>query len=276
MSQDTIQLPGADGWPAAAPADPEPLLELREVESGYGDLKVLHGLSLVVRPGEIVALMGSNGAGKTTTLKTVVGLLTATRGSVTYDGRDITSTSPERLVPQGLVLCPEGRGMLKDLTVRQNLELGAYVVADPAARAAALERAFTAYPILRQREQQLAGTLSGGQQQMLSIVRAMMSSPRLLLIDEASMGLSPVIAEETFELIAAANREQGTAVLVVEQNVLALELAHRAYVLEKGRIVQEAAGTELGDLKERLRDVYLGRPHASASELPAGSPVGGS
>lgn len=271
---ETIVLPGADGWAATSAPAAGALLELRDVESGYGDLQVLHGLSLDVHPGEIVALMGSNGAGKTTTLKTIVGLLPATHGTVVYDGRDITATSPERLVPHGMVLCPEGRGMLKDLTVRQNLELGAYVVADPAERAAALERAFTAYPILREREQQLAGTLSGGQQQMLAIVRAMMSGPRLLLIDEASMGLSPVMAEDTFRLIGSLNREQGTAVLIVEQNVLALELAHRAYVLEKGRIVQEAAGTELDLLKERLREVYLGG--SSTPDLPGASPKSGS
>jgi branched-chain amino acid transport system ATP-binding protein len=234
------------------------VLELTDVTSGYGDLRVLHGLSLDVQAGEIVALMGSNGAGKTTTLKTIVGLLGATGGTVVYDGEDITSTSPERLVPKGLVLCPEGRGMLKDLTVRQNLELGAYVVADPAERDAALDRAFTAYPILEERQGQLAGTLSGGQQQMLAIVRAMMSDPRLLLIDEASMGLSPLMAEDTFELIRNVNREQGTAVLLVEQNVLAVDLAHRAFVLEKGRIVQRADGAELEGLKDRLREVYLG------------------
>lgn len=262
MSDDTVVIDTTE-LARERPADPDgaPMLELVDVESGYGDLKVLHGLSLDVRPGEIVALMGSNGAGKTTTLKTVVGLLKASRGTIRYDGEDITSTSPEQLVPKGLVLCPEGRGMLKDLTVRQNLELGAYVVADPDAREAALERAFTAYPILHERQTQLAGTLSGGQQQMLAIVRAMMSSPRLLLIDEASMGLSPVMAEDTFELIQTVNREQGTAVLIVEQNVLALDLAHRAFVLEKGQIVQRAEGDELEDLKDRLREVYLGGGH---------------
>jgi len=239
-----------------------PLLSMQAVESGYGDLKVLHGIDLEVHAGEVVALMGSNGAGKTTTLKTIVGLLHATDGTVSYDGHDITRTSPELLVPQGLVLCPEGRGMLKDLTVRQNLELGAYVIAtDRALVDERLEQAFTAFPILRERHKQLAGTLSGGQQQMLAIVRAMMSGPRLLLIDEASMGLSPVMAEDTFDLIKQMNAEQGTAVLLVEQNVLALDLAHRAYVLEKGQIIQHAEGHELEDLKDRLREVYLGSGH---------------
>lgn len=237
----------------------EPLLELRDVASGYGDLRVLHGISLTVAPGEVVALMGSNGAGKTTTLKTIVGLLRPMAGSVRFDGADISRTAPEELVARGLVLCPEGRGMLRDLTVRQNLELGGYVISkDRRELESRLDEAFAAYPILRERESQFAGTLSGGQQQMLAIVRAMMSRPRLLLIDEASMGLSPVMAQGTFELIEQVNREQGTAILLVEQNVEALRLAHRALVLEKGQIVQEAAGAELDELTRRLQDVYLG------------------
>ncbi|HEX9767388.1 MAG TPA: ABC transporter ATP-binding protein [Nitriliruptorales bacterium] len=245
---------------ADAPGD-QPILRVDGLVSGYGDIQVLHGLTFDVRPGEIVALMGSNGAGKTTTLKTIVGLLDAWQGSVAYDGRGITNGSPEVLVPQGLVLCPEGRGMLKDLTVRQNLELGAYVVSDRALIDQRLEQAYDVYPILHERESQLAGTLSGGQQQMLAIVRAMMSGPRLLLIDEASLGLSPVMAEDTFDLIQRVNEQQGTSVLLVEQNVLALDLAHRAFVLEKGGISQQAEGDELDALKERLREVYLGKGH---------------
>lgn len=241
----------------------EPLLELRDVSSGYGDLRVLHGVSLTVAPGEVVALMGSNGAGKTTTLKTIVGLLRPMGGSIHYDGQDITRTPPEELVGRGLALTPEGRGMLRDLTVRQNLELGGYVIGkDRAELQRRLDEAFDAYPILRERESQLAGTLSGGQQQMLAIVRAMMSRPRLLLIDEASMGLSPIMAQGTFDLIAQLSREQGTAVLLVEQNVEALRLAHRALVLEKGQIVQEARGDQLDELTRRLQDVYLGKATA--------------
>ncbi len=234
------------------------LLSIERVTSGYGDLRVLHGITLDVRPGEIVALMGSNGAGKSTTLKTIVGLLRATGGKITFDGEDITKSGPEDLVPKGMVLCPEGRGMLKDLSVRQNLELGAYVVDDDRTINERLEESFEAYPILREREKQLAGTLSGGQQQMLAIVRAMMSGPRLLLIDEASLGLSPIMAEDTFDLIARTNQRNGTAVLIVEQNVLALDLADRAFVLEKGEITQSAEGAELNDLKANLREIYLG------------------
>ena len=237
----------------------EPLLELRGVSSGYGDLRVLHQISLAVAPGEVVALMGSNGAGKTTTLKTIVGLLKPMEGSIVFDGQDIGRTPPEELVGRGLVLTPEGRGMLRDLTVRQNLELGGYVISkDRAELERRLDEAFAAYPILRERESQLAGTLSGGQQQMLAIVRAMMSRPRMLLIDEASMGLSPIMAQGTFELIQQLNAEQGTAILLVEQNVEALRLAHRALVLEKGQIVQEAVGDQLEELTRRLQDVYLG------------------
>ncbi len=258
MTDETQVMPAV----GAPNADGGALLSLSGITSGYGDIQVLHGLDLEVRPGEVVALMGSNGAGKSTTLKTIVGLLDATGGSVHYKGRDITNSSPELLVPDGLVLCPEGRGMLKDLTVRQNLELGAYVVADQRdVVEERLRRAFEVYPILDERQQQLAGTLSGGQQQMLAIVRAMMSGPELLLIDEASLGLSPIMAEQTFELIQNLNAEQGTAVLIVEQNVLALDLAHRAYVLEKGQIIQHAETTELDDLKARLREIYLGSGH---------------
>ena len=239
----------------------QPILHIEQLASGYGDIQVLHGLTFDVMPGEIVAVMGSNGAGKTTTLKTIVGLLDAWKGRVVYEGRDITNGSPELLVPQGLVLCPEGRGMLKDLTVRQNLELGAYTVEDRDLIEQRLAQAYEVYPILHEREEQLAGTLSGGQQQMLAIVRAMMSGPRLLLIDEASLGLSPVMAEDTFDLIQRVNEQQGTSVLIVEQNVLALDLAHRAFVIEKGGISQQAAGEELDELKERLREVYLGKGH---------------
>lgn len=241
----------------------EPILQLRDVSSGYGDLQVLHGISLSLAAGEVVALMGSNGAGKTTTLKTIVGLLRPMGGTITLDGQNITRTAPEDLVSRGMVLCPEGRGMLRDLTVRQNLELGGYVISKNRAELGRrLDHAFDAFPILRERETQLAGTLSGGQQQMLAIVRAMMSQPRVLLIDEASMGLSPVMAQDTFALIADVNRDQGTAILLVEQNVEALRLAHRAVVLEKGQIVQEAVGADLDALSRRLQDVYLGEQTA--------------
>lgn len=236
-----------------------PLLEVEALCSGYGPLQVLFDVSFTVGGGEIVALMGSNGAGKSTTLRTITGQLKVLRGAVRLDGEDITGVAPEQLVSRGVALVPEGRGMLRELTVAQNLELGAYRVRERAVVDAALERAYATFPILSERRVQRAGTLSGGQQQMLAIARALMSGPRLLLVDEASLGLSPVMTENVFELIAAANRDAGVAVLIVEQNVLALDLAHRAYVLEKGAVVDVAEGAAVRTMQGRLREAYLGR-----------------
>jgi branched-chain amino acid transport system ATP-binding protein len=236
-----------------------PLLEVENLSSGYGSLQVLFDVTFSVGPGEVVALMGSNGAGKTTSLKTITGQLRPMSGRILIDGADVTSCAPEQLVARGVALVPEGRGMLRELTVAQNLELGAYTVRDAAKVAAAFERAYATFPILAERRQQAAGTLSGGQQQMLAIARALMSGPRLLLVDEASLGLSPVMTETAFDLIADANREAGVSVLVVEQNVLALDLADRAYVLEKGQIVDVAEGAAVRTMQGRLREAYLGR-----------------
>ncbi|HUR52064.1 MAG TPA: ABC transporter ATP-binding protein [Mycobacteriales bacterium] len=234
------------------------LLSVDGLCSGYGSLQVLFGVSLSVAEAEVVALMGSNGAGKTTTLRTITGLLKATSGSVLLDGRHVTGTAPERLVDQGVVMVPEGRGMLRELTVAENLALGAYTVRDKAQVADALDRTFTTFPILHERREQRAGTLSGGQQQMLALGRALMASPRLMLVDEASMGLSPVMTERAFSLIAQLNSTLGVAVLLVEQNVLALDLAHRAYVLEKGQVVASAEGAEVRTMQSQLRQAYLG------------------
>ena len=236
------------------------LLAVDDLCSGYGSLQVLFGVSLSVAEGEVVALMGSNGAGKTTTLRTITGLLKATSGSVILDGHHVTGTPPERLVDRGVVMVPEGRGMLRDLTVSENLAVGAYTVRDKAQVAEALDRAYTTFPILFERKEQKAGTLSGGQQQMLALGRALMAAPRLMLVDEASLGLSPVMTERAFSLIAEVNRTAGVAVLLVEQNVLALDLAHRAYVLEKGQIVASAEGDEVRTMQGQLREAYLGVP----------------
>ena len=238
-----------------------PLLGVENLSSGYGALQVLFDVSFEVGEGEIVALMGSNGAGKTTALRTITGQLRAMNGRVTLDGADVTGCPPEQLVGRGMALVPEGRGMLRELTVAQNLELGAYTVDDRSKVEAAFERAYATFPILAERREQAAGTLSGGQQQMLAIARALMSDPRLLLVDEASLGLSPVMTETAFDLIATANRESGVSVLVVEQNVLALDLADRAYVLEKGQIVDVAEGDAVRTMQGRLREAYLGRGH---------------
>ena len=235
------------------------LLEVQDLCSGYGALQVLFGVSLSVGEGEVVALMGSNGAGKTTTLRTVVGMLKTLSGQVLLDGRAVTGTTPERLVEQGVVMVPEGRGMLRDLTVSENLTLGAYTITDKRKVNESLDRAFTTFPILAERREQKAGTLSGGQQQMLALARALMASPRLMLVDEASLGLSPVMTERAFSLIREVNQTAGVAVLIVEQNVLALDLADRAYVLEKGQVVASAAGEAVRDMQGQLREAYLGR-----------------
>ena len=237
----------------------ESLLRVDGLCSGYGALQVLFEVSFDVRPGEVVALMGSNGAGKTTALKTITGQLKVLRGTVHLDGGDVSGAPAEQLVRRGVAMVPEGRGMLRDLTVAQNLELGAYVVNDRAVVAQALDRAYTAFPILAERREQKAGTLSGGQQQMLSVARALMSGPRLLLVDEASLGLSPVMTETVFDLLAETNRKDGVAVLLVEQSVLALDLADRAFVLEKGQVVDRAEGAAVRAMQGRLREAYLGR-----------------
>jgi branched-chain amino acid transport system ATP-binding protein len=234
------------------------LLEVRDLCSGYGALQVLFGVSLTVGEGEVVALMGSNGAGKTTTLRSVVGLLKPMSGAVLLDGRPVTGSAPEKLVERGVVLVPEGRGMLRELTVAENLALGAYVIEDRKQVAASLDKAFTTFPILAERRDQKAGTLSGGQQQMLALGRALMASPRLMLVDEASLGLSPVMTERAFSLISDVNKTSGVAVLIVEQNVLALDLADRAYVLEKGQVVASAEGEGVRRMQGQLREAYLG------------------
>ncbi|MCU1600438.1 MAG: amino acid/amide transporter ATP-binding protein 2, family [Frankiales bacterium] len=236
------------------------LLEVQDLCSGYGTLQVLFGVSLEVGEGEVVALMGSNGAGKTTTLRTITGLLRTMSGAVLLDGRPVTGTVPEKLVAAGVVMVPEGRGMLRDLTVAENLAVGGYAVSDKRQVAESLARAYDTFPILFERREQKAGTLSGGQQQMLALGRALMASPRLMLVDEASLGLSPVMTERAFSLIAEVNRSLGVAVLIVEQNVLALDLAHRAYVLEKGQVVAAASGEDVRTMQSTLRAAYLGTP----------------
>jgi branched-chain amino acid transport system ATP-binding protein len=235
-----------------------PLLAVEALEAGYGGLQVLFGVDLEVTAGEIVALMGSNGAGKTTTLRAVTGQLKPTAGRVLLDGEDVTGRPPEWLVRRGVALVPEGRGMLRGLTVEDNLLAGAWVVQDRVRRDEALDRAYETFPILDERRSQLAGTLSGGQQQMLALARAVMSGPRLLLVDEASLGLSPAMTATAFDLLRRLNAETGVAVLLVEQQVHALELAARAYVLEKGTVVDRADGDDVIAMEERLRAAYLG------------------
>ena len=242
-----------------------PLLQVQGLTSGYGPLQVLFGVDLDVRAGEIVALMGSNGAGKTTTLRTITGQLRPTIGRILLDGDDITAAPCESLARRGVALVPEGRGMLGDLTVEQNLALGAYVVRDKAALRDAFTAAYARFPILEARREQLAGRLSGGQQQLLALARALMSRPRLLLVDEASLGLSPLMTEAAFDALAEVNRSDGVAILLIEQNVRALDLAHRAFVLERGRVVDAAEGDAVRSMQGRLRRAYLGAAGGDAA-----------
>ena len=233
------------------------LLALSDVDVAYGDLPALHGVSLTVEPGEIVSVVGANGAGKTSLLRTISGLLRPRRGAIVLDGQRIETLAPHRVVERGVVQVAEGRKIFPGLTVRENLELGSYTKAAKARRAESLERAFTMFPILRERARQAAGTLSGGEQQMLAIARALMALPRLLMLDEPSLGLAPRIVKDIFRTIADINRT-GTAVLLVEQNTRqALGLSRRGYVLENGRVVLMGAGAELLG-NDHVKRAYLG------------------
>jgi len=233
------------------------LLELREVHASYGPIRALHGISLGVPNGAVVALLGANGAGKTTTLRAVSGMV-RTVGSVRFDGRDITNSKPEDVARLGIAHVPSGRGTMTQLTVWENLQMGAYVRRDRGGVRKDFDRVAGYFPWMGERRGQVAVTLSGGEQQMLAIGRALMMRPRLLLLDEPSLGLAPLIVRQIFEIIATINREEKLSTLIVEQNAnLALKIASRAYVLEVGRIVLEGTGAEL--LRhESVRKSYLG------------------
>jgi branched-chain amino acid transport system ATP-binding protein len=233
-----------------------PLLAIEGLRAGYGRVEVLRGVSLMVQPGEIVALLGSNGAGKSTLNNTVCGLVRASAGTVHFDGAELTHVATRRVVEAGLIQVPEGRRIFPNLTVDENLALGAYARARER-RAHNLERVFATFPRLAERRQQLAGTMSGGEQQMLAIGRGLMAEPRLLILDEPSLGLSPLLVDEMFALIRRLNSE-GLAVLLVEQNVgQSLEIADRAYVMENGAL--RFAGTPADLLaSDELRRAYLG------------------
>jgi branched-chain amino acid transport system ATP-binding protein len=234
-------------------------LVLDRVQSFYGNIQALKGISLTVYPGEIVTLIGSNGAGKTTTLKTISGIVRARLGQIFLNGKRIDQESPEDIVRLGISQSPEGRKIFPRMTVLENLEMGAFLRKDKAEIQSDLERVFTLFPRLRERVKQKAGTMSGGEQQMLAIGRALMARPAVLLLDEPSMGLSPVLVEQIFEIILDINNnKQGTTILLVEQNALAaLQIAHRAYVLQTGSIVLEGTGHDLLN-DESVRRTYLG------------------
>ncbi|HWE89503.1 MAG TPA: ABC transporter ATP-binding protein [Pseudonocardiaceae bacterium] len=233
------------------------LLELRDIEVHYGRICALDGISLSVEPGEIVSLIGANGAGKTTTMRAISGLRPLSRGHILFDGQDVSRLRADLRVVRGISQAPEGRGVFPGMTVAENLDMGAYARKDRKNLAADLDRVFTLFPRLAERRTQTGGTLSGGEQQMLAIGRALMAAPRLLLLDEPSMGLAPQFIQQIFRIITDIN-QQGTTILLVEQNAQqALSRAHRAYVLETGRIVKSGTGKEmLAD--PAVKDAYLG------------------
>ena len=244
-----------------SPATSAPLLELRKLEVAYGGIQAVKGIDLHVGAGELVCLIGANGAGKTTTLKGICGLQPVKSGSIKYEGASITGKPAFELVRKGLAMVPEGRGVFGALTIEENLAMGAYIRSDAAGIRADVERVFGLFPRLKERRRQTAGTMSGGEQQMLAMGRALMSKPKLLLLDEPSMGLAPLMMQKVFETVLAVSRE-GVTILLIEQNAkLALEVSHRGYVMESGEI------TLSGDAKTLLHDpavraAYLGEAAA--------------
>ena len=234
-----------------------PMLEISNLHTYYGNIHALKGISLRVERGEIVTLIGANGAGKTTTLQTISGLQKPRQGTIQLDGEELTHLKAHEIVYKGVVMVPEGRGIFARLTVSENLDLGAYSRTDSKAIGVDRERVFTTLPRLKEREKQVAGTLSGGEQQMLAIGRALMAHPRLMLLDEPSMGLAPILVESIFNTIQQINKE-GTTILLVEQNALmALSIANRGYVIQTGEIVLADAASKL-EANEMVRKSYLG------------------
>lgn len=244
----------------------EPILQLNNVESAYGPVRAIRGVSLSVQRGQIATVLGSNGAGKTTVLKTISGILDPRKGSVHFKGENITAWDPALIVQRGLVQVPEGREVFPLLSVRDNLLMGGYTRKDRDGMARDMETAFNYFPILRERAAQPAGLLSGGQQQMLAIARALMAAPDMILLDEPSLGLSPKLTQEIFEIVLRINRERGTTLLLVEQNAnMALNVADYGFVLESGRIVMEDTCARLRE-KDDIKEFYLGLKESGARE----------
>ena len=235
----------------------QPILEVDDIHVYYGNIAAVKGVSLTVYPGEIVTLIGGNGAGKSTTMRTISGLLRPKRGEVRFEGQKVSGLKGHEVAQRGIAQSPEGRRIFQRMTVTENLELGAFLRNDKAGIAEDMDRVFDLFPRLKERLTQKSGTLSGGEQQMLAMGRALMAQPRLLLLDEPSMGLAPVLVEQVFDTITKVN-DQGTTVLLVEQNALvALQIAHHAYVLETGHITLEGPATELAN-NDEVRKAYLG------------------
>lgn len=234
------------------------LLELKDVSVHYGRIQAVRDLSFTVEKGEVVSLIGANGAGKTTTMKTISGLLSPSSGTITFDGDDITRTRAHLRVVRGISQSPEGRGVFPGMTVVENLEMGAYTRKDRSGIASEMERVFDLFPRLKERRKQAGGTMSGGEQQMLAIGRALIAQPKLMLLDEPSLGLSPMLVETIFSIIARINREQGVSMLLVEQNAsVALAVAHYGYIMETGKVVIDGTAERLAADPD-VREFYLG------------------
>ncbi len=235
------------------------LLTIQDLKVNYGGIEAVKGISLTVEEGQIVTLIGANGAGKSTTLRTISGLVKARSGSIAFAGEDITGLDPTSIVKKGITMAPEGRRIFPDMTVKENLRMGAYLRKDDLS--ADFDMVYDLFPRLKEREWQLGGTLSGGEQQMLAVGRALMAKPRLMMMDEPSLGLAPIVVKGIFEIIRRIN-EQGVTILLIEQNAnMALQAAHTAYVLETGRITMTGTGAELL-ADERIKEAYLGKAHA--------------
>ena len=242
----------------------QPILRLSNVESCYGAITAIRGISLDLMAGQIVTVLGANGAGKTSILKTISGVLDPLKGSIEFEGRKIQSMEPDKIVRLGISHVPEGREVFPFLSVKDNLRMGGYIQTDKAQIAADIEKMYGYFPVLRERQDQIAGQLSGGQQQMLAISRALMARPKVLLLDEPSLGLSPLLVKEIFTIIRRLNAKEGVAILLVEQNArMALETAHYGYVLEVGRVVMHDSCANLIE-SDQVREFYLGhgRSHA--------------
>ncbi len=234
------------------------LLEVENIHSYYGQIHALKGISLEVNEGEIVTLIGSNGAGKSTALRTISGMMHPKKGRIVFEGKDISRKEPHRIVQSGMIHVPEGRGIFPTLTVKENLEMGAFTISDSSIVEERMEYGFSLFPRLKERIDQFGGTLSGGEQQMLAIARGLMMNPRLLMLDEPSMGLAPILVELIFDIVKDLNDKRGTTILLVEQNALmALSIAHRGYVMQTGEITITDSAANLRD-NEEVQKAYLG------------------